>query len=209
MKKILLLVILACAMVSAEPYVHDGFYMSFQYGPGGAMVQSDLFDGGQVKSDFGFSHEFLFKVGGVIEQTVALHGTFFMTTCQSDFNYYGDAKEYQRDFEYKDGFFSIFLGPGITIYPKEQGWMRDVFFSGSMGVASLWSYRDGYNDPGDFSAGGYGFDFAVGKEWWTGKSWTFGLSLAYTFIVADDSDFKNTISWYANSFRLRLSLTRS
>ena len=31
MKKILLLVILACAMVSAEPYVHDGFYMSFQY----------------------------------------------------------------------------------------------------------------------------------------------------------------------------------
>lgn len=79
MKRILFAVLAFSAIVFAEPYVHDGFYMNFKAGLGYMDLQSDKTDYSYVDLKSPLSQSLAFKLGGAVNPHLAIVGTMSLS----------------------------------------------------------------------------------------------------------------------------------
>lgn len=212
MKRILFAVLAFSAIVFAEPYVHDGFYMNFKAGLGYMDLQSDKTDYSYVDLKSPLSQSLAFKLGGAVNPHLAIVGTMSLSVATGEVKtrnvYYSDKSDAML--------LSLILGPGIVFYPV-QGGVMDNFFIGAtfgLGICGIdldgaylsWDGEDGRTSSN--TATGFGVSLEIGKEWWVGDNWSLGVDLVYTYVSGDDVDYDG-LEWKSNAIQLRFTITRS
>lgn len=212
MKRILFAVLAFSAIVFAEPYVHDGFYMNFKAGLGYMDLQSDKTDYSYVDLKSSLSQSLAFKLGGAVNPHLAIVGTMSLSVATGEVKtrnvYYSDKSDAML--------LSLILGPGIVFYPV-QGGVMDNFFIGAtfgLGICGIdldgaylsWDGEDGRTSSN--TATGFGVSLEIGKEWWVGNNWSLGVDLVYTYVSGDDVDYDG-LEWKSNAIQLRFTITRS
>lgn len=190
MKKLLLLCLLLCgnhhlkAQENAQRprgyHQHDGFYLSYNWGPVFGNVM------GKVKSYNGsipYTANFLgtggmmdFKIGWAIKNNMILHTTFILnkvpapeiiTTVGNN----STSKSMPDKFEVDESMFGV----GMTYYIMPY----NIFLSGSIGRGKFKiSGSENKDDDGDTNSG-FSMQLKIGKEWWILKNWGAGLGLTY------------------------------
>lgn len=212
MKRILFAILAFSAIVFAEPYVHDGFYMNFKTGLGYMDLQSDKTDYSYVDLKSPLSQSLAFKLGGAVNPHLAIVGTMSLSVATGEVKtrnvYYSDKSDAML--------LSLILGPGIVFYPV-QGGVMDNFFIGAtfgLGICGIdldgaylsWDGEDGRTSSN--TATGFGVSLEIGKEWWVGNNWSLGVDLVYTYVSGDDVDYDG-LEWKSNAIQLRFTITRS
>ena len=211
MKKILFAVLALSALVFAEPYVHDGFYMNFKAGLGYMDLQSDKTDYSYVDLKSPLSQSLSFKPGGAVNPHLAIVGAMSLSVAT------GEVKARNAYYSYKSDamLLNLILGPGVVFYPVVGGVMDNFFIGATFGLgicgiemddaALSW---DGDDYSSSSTATGFGVSLEIGKEWWVGDNWSLGVDLVYSYVSGDDIDYDG-LEWKSNVIQLRFTLTRS
>lgn len=211
MKRILFTILAFSAIVFAEPYVHDGFYMNFKTGFGYMDLQSDKTDYSYVDLKSPLSQSLAFKLGGAVNPHLAIVGAMSLSAAAGEVKsrnaYYSDKSDAML--------LSLILGPGIVFYPVQGGVMDNFFIGATFGLGICGIDLDGAYlswDDGDGvssnTATGFGVSLEIGKEWWVGDNWSLGVDLVYTYVSGDDVDYDG-LEWKSNAIQLRFTITRS
>jgi hypothetical protein len=142
-------------------YIHEGFFLRLQLGPGGSSVSRKGEDWSGVGLGMGLA------IGGSPVPDLALHLDFQTTWLFSP----------SRDV---NGIGMQALGLGITYYFMPV----DIFLSGSAGIGWL-AFENDEGQSKDTSAG-FAFDALIGKEWWVGSDWGIGIAAQLLFMHVKD-----------------------
>ena len=142
-------------------YVHEGFFLRLQLGPGGSSVAREDEDWSGVTLGMGLA------IGGSPIEDLALHLDFQTTWL---FNPKGEV----------NGIGMQALGLGATYYFMPLGF----FVSGSAGIGWL-AFENAEGQSKDTSAG-FAFDALIGKEWWVGADWGVGAAVQLLYMHVQD-----------------------
>lgn len=195
MKKIILVLLVMVATVFSAPHTHDGFFLNMSLGYGYqdfAYSASEISESGNpfifsIDSK-GVSTEFDIKIGGTILPSFALHATIsgignLSSEIESVIEYSGERESFNQEVD----LFMFLTGIGVTYYINPI----NIFFSGSVGITEF-----DINDS-QMSDTGFGFQIALGKEWWVSPEWGLGVSAAFTYGKADEVNGFGDMSEYA------------
>ena len=185
MKKVVLILLAAVAMAMAEsyPYTHDGFFLNISLGFGGqgmGMTGSSMMDGYKMTIDGdagGSAVEFGYKIGGRILPYTILHAT--MLTVGGDVEVDARYRGEQKSLEFVEYMTMVGIGVTYYIYPY------NFFVSGSLGPVNFELINDNAGIH-SFTEFGFGFQLAVGKEWWVSENWGLGASLSINYGSVDE-----------------------
>jgi hypothetical protein len=177
---LLCLALSGAAQAGPRPQTHDGFFLRLAPGVGGAGTKIES-GGDEINMD-GSAGVLNIAVGGMVTETMALHGTLFGWSIADP-----DAEIIEGGTEIGSGELDGTLtlggvGIGITNYFVPS----NVYISATVGAASLELDIDGLGDAE--SDTGFAGEFSVGKEWWVGDNWALGVAGVLGFHSIPDSD---------------------
>jgi hypothetical protein len=142
-------------------YVHEGFFLRLQLGPGGSSVTREGEDWAGIGLGMGLA------IGGSPVEDFALHLDFQTSWLFSP----------ERDIS-SIGMQVLALGVTWYIMPI------DIFLSGSAGVGWV-AFENDQGQSKDTSAG-FAFDALIGKEWWVGADWGIGVAVQVLYAHVQD-----------------------
>lgn len=187
--------------VGASSQSHDeGFFLRLS--AGGASAKSAIDFGNGETSLTGYGADLDIAIGAIVSPNLAVHGTLFGWSISNP------EWEYSTMTQDVDGTLTLgCVGGGFTYYVMPV----NIYFSASAGLGSMSISFDDEAFENDESDMGYAFDFCVGKEWWAGDNWAFGVAggLTYHSIPAsvDNADFDE--NWSGPSYGIRFTATRN
>lgn len=187
MKKVVLILLAAVAMAMAEsyPYTHDGFFLNISLGFGGqgmGMTGSSMMDGYKITADCdagGGVFELDYKIGGRILPYTILHATLLEVIALGGMDVESTYRGNYKKLEFGEVMYLYGIGVTYYIYPY------NFFVSGSLGPVKFGLTQDDaeLNSATEF---GFGFQLAVGKEWWVSENWGLGASLSINYGSVDE-----------------------
>ncbi|MGB3467539.1 MAG: hypothetical protein WBA74_19795 [Cyclobacteriaceae bacterium] len=202
MKRLLLLLFVLMlssqTIVSAqnEAYTHDGFFVNLGLGLNFGTIKTEIENVNSFKfTGAGTSLDLLIGVSPV--ENIILHATIFGTgTANPKVDVNGTAQGNIEDTGVGTGMFGL----GATFYTKDN-----FFLSPSIGRSIITLENDSETIV---SGGGLGVLLRAGKEWWVGKQWGVGFSIAYrgAFGVTDLGQGEEE-EWSSSNFSIALSTT--
>lgn len=152
---------------------HDGFYLRMLSGGGvgGSKYREGLaFDGAEART-LGSSATTEIAVGWAILENFIAHATLNVGAVHDEKRKLG-----KRDYKDDDQTTVVgFFGGGLTYYLMPA----NVYVTGSVGLGGIGEVSDDGHDHHE-SKVGLGTSFALGKEWWLGRSGQWGLGVALT-----------------------------
>ena len=146
---------------STGSYVHEGFFLRLQLGPGGSSITREGESWSGVSLGLGLA------IGGSPVEDFAIHLDFQTAWL---FDPPGEV----------DGIAMQALGLGVTWYIMPV----QIFLSGSAGVGWL-AFGNDDGQTKDTSAG-FALDVVVGKEWWIGADWGVGAGVQLLYMHVQD-----------------------
>ena len=163
---------------------HDGFYLRMLVGPGigGTRYRDSLGLGlgdvgnGVDTRTIGGAFMTELAIGGAIVENLILHVTMNLT--------HTDEVKKVGNLDWGDEELSTlmgFFGGGVTYYFEPI----NIYLTGSFGAGGL-SQTSGSDYARHESDTGFGTSFAVGKEWWLGRTgqWAIGVALTGSYYQA-------------------------
>jgi hypothetical protein len=158
--------------LEAEPGAreHDGFFLRVSLGPGaGRTHYRESVDGTRVSQveASGLSGMFDVGVGGRLVGNLILHGNLLFSRFDSPTRRVDGVK----DAALRVSSSATLLGIGTSYYFMPL----NVYLSGSVGLGWLFERREGEQLQ---SGTGVFVSLAAGKEWWVGRSGTWGVGAA-------------------------------
>lgn len=191
MKRIMLALFVAATMSMAEsmPHTHDGFFLNLALGFGGQGFDYKAKGGNGTLDADGSSMELDWKIGGRVSENLILHATICgvrgLTGVEATYN--GKTRTYDESSEQMN-LYAI----GTTYYLSSN-----IFLSGSIGIAGFVVDAESDGDVDGASKAGFGFQVAVGKEWWISDNWGIGIEAALVYGSADDKNDAGEMSGLA------------
>jgi hypothetical protein len=157
---------------------HDGFFLRLSMGPGAGRTRyEESIDGVRVSEvdASGLSGLLDIGVGGRLVGNLILHGDLIFSRFYSATRMVDDVKDATVSVSTS----ATLVGAGVSYYFMPL----NVYLSTTLGLGWLFERREG-----DELRSGTGFSlaFAAGKEWWVGRSGTWGVGAALhgTFAIA-------------------------
>jgi hypothetical protein len=161
---------------SAVPgrHVHDGFFIRFTPGLGGAASAEQV--GGDDVSISGGGFVGSLAIGGAIQPGVILCiETHAITTRNPSFNVNNDSVRLDGS-----SYWVQYIGGAITYYTASN-----VYLHGGFGA--IWASFQGESGGRTVTTdAGLGAKGALGKEWWVSDNW--GLGIAGTLLIGSSND---------------------
>jgi hypothetical protein len=177
----LCLLLSGATFAGPAPNTHDGFLLRMTAGFGGASTKAEE-GSNELKMD-GPAGYFELAIGGMVSNSLALHGTLFGWSIEDPHGELSDATDsIEGDL---NGTLSLgALGVGITNYFDPS----NLYLSATIGVGGLNLDIDGLGDAD--SDAGFAAEILLGKEWWVGDNWGIGLAGLFGFhsIASGDPD---------------------
>lgn len=180
----------ANARLLDDMHEHDGFFLRFHLGGGSMNAKWNDFAFSQTAS--GPSGSFSFALGGAVAPNLILFGELTSESASNPrFRINGD--DYRsRDVALSQSGF----GPGLAYYFMPV----NMYVSGTLLFTRGTMEVRGVEDQTDL---GYGFKFALGKEWWVSRDW--GLGVAGIASIANLPVDSGSVSF--NNFGLAFTAT--
>jgi hypothetical protein len=157
---------------------HDGFFLRMSLGPGAGRTRyEESFDGVRVSEvdASGLSGLLDIGVGGRLVGNLILHGDLIFSRFYSATRMVDDVKDATVSVSAS----ATLVGAGVSYYFMPL----NMYLTSTLGLGWLFERREG-----DELRSGTGFSLAVaaGKEWWVGRSGTWGVGAAVhgTFAIA-------------------------
>jgi hypothetical protein len=154
----------------SPPFVHDGFYLRLNVGPGYGYVTTTSM--GQTLTMSGGSLANSFAIGGTIAPNVILYGGFLDNSILSP-RYVLDGSTVNDD---GSSILIAGLGPGVAYYFMPS----NAYVAGTLMVSRL--SQAVYRGREAISNWGPTLEGLVGKEWWVSANW--GVGVAAQIVVS-------------------------
>lgn len=158
---------------------HDGFFLSMNTGIGAGPVVLNASGTSFKKMEVsGTGLVFDFKIGGTIAKTLSLSCDIIGRTVPNPtITTDGKSTSLPTDMSSNDQL----VGLGLTYYFMPA----NFFLNGTVGF-STFSFKNTASNTTSSSDNGFGLQFKIGKEWWTGNNWGLGISSGFSYLGAKD-----------------------
>ena len=198
MKNLLFTLGALATLASAEPRMHDGFFLSISPGIAFGESKADLFEAAGSWDNITYSGPggiLDFKIGGAIAPNLILSGDFIGRSVSGPkAQSVGGTEDLDDDVVLADGT----LGLGLTYYVMPA----NIFFSGTVGVGRfvLTNPTDDADDDESIETNpGLSIHAKIGKEFWVSDNWGLGVAAGYGWLGAkrdesSDADFNGEYS---------------
>lgn len=159
------------SIASAEPELHDGFFLQLELGPGYVSMPGTTESG---SSSVDVSIKGVAGMGGLLIGGTPSDGLVIGGATQGHYVSSPTVEVDGTEVDTDDALSLGVIGPFVQFYPDPAAGLNLRLLAG-------FASASGTDDDADESATGFGLVAAVGHDWWVGEEWSLGVAGRFTY----------------------------